>query len=209
MRDKRLSFCAGFSAAVVIGGLAVALIGVPEASALEQSATEREVIKACEKRLCDIVVGKQPAGDDLNCPLSKTWAQSSIKGGIEKRKLTWSLGDARCSADLSLKRDAVLGAVTKPEAALEFPAHDVKCEVEREKEITTVNITLAPKVTFKNGAADKMWLNVKTIEAPAIVKGAIWTAAQIEDNFGLFQSEIISEINDLVQKKCPKVVTSN
>src|SRR5258706_6227070 len=173
MRENRLGFVAGFGMAVLVGGLALAIIGVGPSRALERAAGEKEVLKACEKRLCDIVVNKQPSGDDLTCKLSKTWAQSSIKDGIEKRKLSWSFGDERCTVDLTAKRDLILDAVTKPEHALELAPQTVKCEIERDKEITPINITLAPKVTFKNGNAEKAWLNVKSIEAPAVVKGAI------------------------------------
>lgn len=206
MRNYRLEFCAGFAAAVLVGGVAIAILGVPPTQALEKPENEREVLKACERQLCEIIVKKEPAGDDLVCPLSKTWAQSSIKGGIEKRSLSWGFGDARCSVNLTAKRDVILSAVTKPEHALELTPHTVKCEVERESEVTPINITLAPKITFKNGKAEEAWLNVTSIEAPAVVKGAIWTAAQLEDNFGLFHSDMLSEINEFIEEKCPKAL---
>jgi len=209
MRNTRVGFCAGFSAAVLVGYAAVAMLGVEPTQALEQAANEREVIKTCERRLCEIVVKKDPAGDDLVCPLSKTWLGAKIKEDVEKRRLTWTFGDARCSVDLNAKRDLILGAVTKPEHALEFSPHEVKCEIENGTEITPIQVTLAPKITFKNGKAEKAWINVKSIEGPAIVKGAIWTAAQIEDSFGLFQSNIIEELADLLGKKCPKVIAQN
>ncbi len=209
MRNSRVGFLVGFATAVLMGWAAVAVLGVPPTHALEQQTNEKEVLKACERRLCDILVNKVATGDDLACPLAKTWAQEKIKSGVEKRRLSWAFGDARCSVDLSAKRDLILGAVTKPEHALELPPHQVKCEVERDSEVTPINITLAPKVTFKNGKAEKAWLNVTAIEGPAVVKGAIWTVAQIEDSVGLFHSEMISEINDLIEKKCPKTVAGN
>lgn len=206
MRNYRLEFCAGFAAAVLMGGVAIAMIGVPPTQAFDKPEDERAVLKACEKRLCEMIVKKEASGDDLVCALSKTWAKSSIKGGIEKKSLSWGFGDARCSVNLTAKRDAIIGAVTRPEHALEFTPHTVKCEVERENEVTPINITLAPKVTFKAGKADQAWLNVTEIEAPTAVKGAIWTAAQLEDTFGLFQSDMISEINEFIGEKCPKAL---
>ena len=206
MRDSRIGFCAGFAAAVLMGCAAIAVLGWAPAQAFEQPANEKEVLKACEQRLCEIIVEKQAAGEDLVCPLAKTWAQSKIKDGIEKRRLSWAFGDARCSVDLSAKRDVILGAVTKPEHALELPPHVVKCEIERDKEVTPINITLAPRIAFKNGKAETAWLNVKSIEGPAVVRGAIWTAAQVEDKIGVFHSDIISEINEFIEKKCPKAL---
>ncbi len=206
MRDSRIGFIAGFAAAVLMGCAAIAVLGVAPTQAFEQPANEKEVLKACEQRLCEIIVDKQPSGEDLVCPLAKTWAQSKIKDGIEKRRLSWAFGDARCSVELNAKRDIILGAVTKPEHALELQPHEVKCEIERDKEITPINITLAPKIAFKNGKAETAWLNVKSIEGPAVVKGAIWTAAQVEDKVGLFHSDIIAEINEFIEKKCPKAL---
>ncbi len=209
MRDTRVCFCTGFAAAIIMGAIATVAIGSKPAQAFEQPAGEKEALKACEQRLCDIVVNKETQGDDLTCPISKTWLAEKIKDGIAKKSMSWAFGDARCSLDLTAKRDSIIGAVTKPEHALELDTHVVKCEVEREKEVTAINISLAPKISFKNGKAEKAWLNLKTIEGPAVVRGAIWTAAKLEDTFGVFHSDIIEEINEFVGEKCPKALAKN
>lgn len=189
--------------------MGLALLAAGEAAAFEEPADEKTALKACEQKLCSMVVGKAAGGDDLSCALSKTWAGAKIKEGIEKQKLSWSFGDARCTVAIGAKRADVVGAVSKPDHTLQFDPHTVKCEVEREKEITPINITLAPKLQFKGGKAEKAWLNVTTIEAPAVVKGAIWTAAQLEQNFGLFHGLMIAEINEFIGQKCPKAVAGN
>jgi hypothetical protein len=174
--------------------------------ALDEIAGEKEKAKACEKSVCEMIVKKEATGADLSCALSRTWAKDKIKEGVEKKKISWGFGDAQCVLDLAVPRATIHSAVTKPEHSLEFPAHTIKCKVEREKEVTPINVTLAPKVNFKDGKAVKAWLGVKEIEAPAVVKGAIWTVAQVEDTVGLFHSDIISEINEFVEKKCPKAL---
>jgi hypothetical protein len=189
-------------------GAAVGYAGAP-ANAFDEPDGEKVALKACEQKLCSMVVGKSATGEDLSCALSKTWAGTKIKEGIEKQKLTWSFGDARCSVTIAAKRPEIIDAVSKPDHTLQFDAQTVKCEVERDKEITPINITLAPKLQFKNGKAEKAWLNVTTIEAPTVVKGAIWTAAQLEQNFGLFHGIMISEINEFIGQKCPKAVAGN
>jgi len=196
----------GFAAALIMGAFAAVVLDPRPAQALEQPTGEKDALKACEQRLCDIVVNKETAGDDLSCPISKTWLAEKIKDGIAKKSMSWAFGDARCTVDLIAKRDTILGAVTKPEHALELETHVVKCEVEREKEITAINISLAPKIAFKNGKAEKAWLNLKSIEGPAVVRGAIWTAAQLEDTFGVFHGDMIEEINEFVGEKCPKAL---
>jgi hypothetical protein len=174
----------------------------PVASALEPDPQEREKLKACEKSICTILTKKEAAGSDLSCGLSKTWTKDQIKSGIEKKKVTWSLGDAQCSLDVKLTRAAIIDAVSKPEQTLDFGPHTVKCVVEREGEKTPINITMSPKVTFKGGQAVTALLGVKDIEAPSVVKGAIWTAAAFEDNVGLFHADILKGINEFVGPKC-------
>lgn len=192
--------------ALAVGMLTVGAAG--SASALDEIAGEKDKLKACEKQICEMVVKKDAAGTDLACALSKTWAKDKIKEGVEKKKISWSFGDAQCVLDLAVPRAAVNAAVTKPEHALEFPAHTVKCKVERESEVTPINVTLAPKVNFKDGKAVKAWIGIKSVEAPAVVKGAIWTVAQVEDTLGLFHGEIISEINEFIGQKCPKALAA-
>jgi hypothetical protein len=206
MRDTKVCFCAGFAAAMIVGAVAAVSLDTRPAQALEQPAGEKDALKDCEQRLCDIVINKQTSGDDLSCPISKTWLKDKIKDGVAKKRMTWAFGDARCTVDLSAKRDTILGAVTKPEHDLELAPHTVKCEIERDNEVTAINISLAPKIAFKNGKAEKAWLNLKSIEGPAVVRGAIWTAAQLEDTFGVFHGDMIKEINEFVEEKCPKAL---
>lgn len=187
-----------------VAATAAALLALTAPSlALDERTTEKEEIRACEKRLCEIVLKKEEKGENWACKLSKTWAKKKIVEGSEKRKLSWSFGDARCAVGFDLPREAILAAVTKPDHTLEFKPETAKCEIERENnEVTTIDVTLAPKVTFKDGRAAKAWLNVSKIEAPAVVKGAIWTAATLEDTFGVFHGDILREINELVGERC-------
>ncbi len=194
---------------VAAAALAAVVIAAPRAHALEETPSEREQLKACEKKICEIFVGKQPTGADFACTLSKTWNKSKIQEGIEKKRLTWGFGNARCAVDVAVKRSDIVEAMSKPTHSVELAAQTVKCQVEREKETTEVNVTLAPKINFKDGKAEKAWLNVKQIEAPAVIRGAIWTAAQVENNFGLFHGEMIAEINEFIGQKCPKAMSAN
>lgn len=191
-------------AVAALAGLGMAVLGPLGAQALDEKADEKEKAKACEQQLCQIILKKEAAGADLKCDIGKTWAKKTIEGGVEKKKISWGFGDARCGVSLGVPRAAIVDALTKPAKAMEFPKHTVKCEVEREKEVVPINITMAPKIEFKDGKAQKAWLNVSEIEAPAVVKGAIWTAAKLEDTLGVFHSEMISEINEFVTEKCAK-----
>jgi len=193
--------CAGL--ALAAGVVFAAGLFAP-AVALEEKPDEREALKGCEQRLCLMISKKETTGADLQCALSKTWAKNKIKEGIEKKKIEWSLGDARCGVSVEMKRADIVGALKGGDAKIEMAKHVVKCSVEREKEVIPINISMSPKIEFKDGKAVKAWLGITEIEAPAVVKGAIWTAAKLEDSFGLFHSEMIKEINTFVYDKCPE-----
>ena len=187
----------------VCGALALSLAVSMSAFALEEAKDEKEKLETCERDLCTILV-KREAGKDLQCSLQKTWAGSKIKKGVEEKKLTWSLGDVRCEINLEVKRQDMLDALTKPKFELKLATHAVRCEVEREKEVVPVSVALTPRVLFKDGKAATVWLGIGDIQAPAVVKGAIWTAAQLEDTFGVVHSDLIKEINGFVYERCPK-----
>ena len=172
--------------------------------ALEEGKGEKQQLEACENDLCLILTKREGTGNDLRCSLQKTWAGTKIKQGIESKKLSWSLGDLRCSVQVEAKREDMINALGKPEFNLQLASHAVRCEVEREKEVVPVSVTLTPRIEFKNGNAVKAWLGIGDIQAPAVMKGAIWTAAQLQDTFGLFHGDLIREINKFVHERCPK-----
>jgi hypothetical protein len=200
----RRATCAGWLAAGVTLGLAVAGSMAGSAFALEEDKGEKDKLEACEKSLCSILVKRDAAGSDLQCGLQKTWAGAKIKEGVEQKKLTWGFGDVRCSIDLTAKRQELLDALAKPEYEYKLGTHTVRCDIERDKEVMKVSVALSPKFQFKSGKATKAWLGIGTIEAPTVVKGAIWTAAQLEDTFGIVHSDLLREINKFVYDRCPK-----
>ena len=124
----------GAFVAATVGLLALGAIG--GAQALEETASERDALKACEKSFCQIVVKKEAAGGDFACKLSKTWNKAKIQEGIEKKRLTWTFGNASCSIEVGLKRSDIVDAVSKPTHVVEFQPQTVKCQIEREKDVT-------------------------------------------------------------------------
>ncbi len=186
----------------VTGGLLVLAACLP-AAALEEPESEKPALKACEKRLCTMVLDKAPAGDDLACDVQKTWAKSTLKEGKSKG-VSWGFGDARCNVDLKLERKDILAALTKPKHTVRVPPHQVNCVIEREGELKPVTARLAPKLTFKNGKADKVWINLESIEGPDDVKSTIWAAAKLEDTLGIFHRPMIKSINKFLHRQCAK-----
>jgi hypothetical protein len=174
------------------------------ASALDEGKDEKANLEACERTLCGILVKREASGSDLQCALQKTWAGSKIKQGVSEKKLTWGFGDVRCTVDVQAKRQELLDALGKPQFELKLATHSIRCEVEREKEVMPITVALSPRFQFKDGKAVKAWLGLGEIQAPAVLKGAIWTAAKLEDTFGIVHSDLLKEINRFVHERCPK-----
>jgi hypothetical protein len=186
-----------------VGLLAVVLSAWAQpAMALGADPDEAANLKQCEKGICQLILKRETTPAQFACKVSKTWEQAKIKSGVEKKKITWSLGDARCRIDVAVPAADVIKALTEPTYELKLATHVVRCEAEREKEVMKLDISLAPRIQFKDGWAKKAWIGLEKIEGPALIKGAVWTVAQAEDTFGLFHREMIEEINSFVHTKC-------
>lgn len=182
-----------------------ALAALPSAAnALKAGDDEKANLKACEARLCATILDKAPKTGTLACDLKKTWEKSKIVDGVKEKRISWTFGDAQCGVSLKLANDKIVSALTEASYELEFDPHQVSCKIERTDSVTDVQMTLKPKIAFKDGKAEKAWLNVSKIEAPTMIKGAIWTVSRLEDNFGLFHGQMISEINEFMHEKCAK-----
>src|SRR5450631_1048465 len=183
--------------------LPVAMLAGPAMADFKVPAEEAGKLTACEKSVCDLVVKRGPADGKLTCDVSKTWSRSFIEDGVKEKSFKWGLGDARCSIKLDIPRDILVKALSQPDYVLEVPAHTASCDAETGGSVTSVKITLAPELTFKAGNMTAVRLGIGKIDAPAVIKGAIWSAAKIEDSLGLFQKQLVKEINTFVHERCP------
>ena len=177
---------------------------VGAASAIEPRKDEKDKIKACEKSLCSLIVAKKPVNGDLQCPLTKAWAKKTLKDGTTKMR--WGFGAARCEVELKVPREMIVGALSAAEIKVTLPEHTVNCEVEREGTVDKARVTLAPVIEFKNGVAKKIWVNVGDIKAPGVIKGFVWSAAQLQDSVGVYHRRMIKAVNNFIAEQCPKVV---
>lgn len=194
----------GACALVAVVALAAS---VSSPSLADTKEAEHATMKACEASICTIAVKRAAGGGDIKCDLSKTWTKAAISQSVEKKKLTWKFGDARCTVPLVVPSQLLVDALTKPAEKMALPKHTAKCEVDSTTsgdKAAAVSVELAPSFEFKDGKAVKAKLNIGAIEAPTAVKGAIWTAATAEDYFGLFEGQIVAALNKLLLESCPK-----
>lgn len=197
-----------------LGSAALLAVAVPAATAQTAPAKaedltpeeikEREGRKACKVAICAAFHNKKP-GDDVTCNVLKTWRKEHLVKTVSKGGVSWPWGKVKCTADIKLKRDMLIKAMTEDKVEATLDTHHVACEVESDKGNSDIKFEFTPKVTFEKGKATKTALNWGKIEAPALLKGAMWTATATDNTFNVFQSTVVEDINDFIQNKCMEV----
>ena len=167
---------------------------------------EREMRKDCKVKICSAFHTRKPDGGDISCNVLKTWRKEQLAKMVEKAKVSWPWGAVKCVADIKLKRDDLIKGMTTDKYEAQLDKHHVACEVEREKDgKADIKFDFSPKVTFEKGKATKATMNWGTIEAPSLVKGAMWTATATDNTFNVLQSTVVEDINDFIGAKCLEV----
>jgi hypothetical protein len=165
---------------------------------------EREARKGCKIKICSVFRLKQP-GDDVTCHVEKSWRKSQLDKMVSRAKVSWPWGPVVCTADIKLPRDQMIKAMDELEFKLTLEKHTVSCTVEREKEPAKITFSFKPDVTFKDGKAVRAALHWGKIEAPTLVKGAMWTATATDNMFNVLQGMVVEDINEFLGPKCDEV----
>jgi len=176
-----------------------AAVKAPES---EDEKKERETRKACAIALCSTLHNQKPPTGTVTCNVQKTWRKEVLVKILSKGKVTWPWGYARCITDLKFDRATLIKSMTLPEFEAQFDTHNIRCELEGEKEKYEVKLQIQPKVTFKQGKAVKASLNWGKIEAPTLAKTALWSATAADNSFGVLQSTVVEDINEFIHTKC-------
>ena len=171
----------------------------------EEEKKERESRRHCVVALCSTLHTHKPDTGDVSCNVQKTWRKEVVTKILARGKVPWPWGFARCMSNLKFDRATLVKAMTAPEFEAEFPKHDIRCQLEGEKETYNVTMEIKPKVTFKEGKAVKASLNWGKIDAPKLAKTALWSATAADNSFGVLQSTVVEDINDFIETKCLEV----
>jgi len=181
-------------------------LSIPLEQLTPEEIKEREGRKACKVAICSILHNRKPDGEDIACDVLKSWRKEQLDKLVAKAKVSWPWGAISCVSKVKLKRADLIKAMSEPKFEATLDKHEVKCTVDRDKEEKAdVSLDFAPKVTFEKGKAVKAQLNWGKIEAPALVKGAMWTATASDNTFNMLQGTIVEDINDFVDNKCLEV----
>jgi hypothetical protein len=172
--------------------------------ALEEQKGEAQAIEACSRRLCGILLQRSLAGEDLKCALTKTWARSALKEG-DQPSLVWGFGDARCSITLKVSRASIIAAIASGKThKFWVPPHTASCVVEENGQLRSLKATVEPKIVFKDGRAEKIWINLRHIEGAASIKDWLSLAANLTDSTGIFHRSMIKAVNRYIYRDCPR-----
>jgi hypothetical protein len=197
---------AAHAAPALLVGLSAAM--APQAaSALDELGHEKKAISACERTLCGMLVNKQASGPDLKCDMTKTWGKKAIKAA-ESSSLSWAFGDARCTVKIDVRRADILHAITAPKAKFWLPDQRVHCIVEEDGKPKDVHVLVSPKIEFREGRAEKIWINLKEAEGPANVVSLVRFAVGLSDKVGILHPGLVKSVNGFINKSCPKVLAT-
>lgn len=189
---------------IAVAASAPALVTLPpRAAALDVLPDEKAGREACERKLCQMILDRKQSGPPLACNMAKTWDRTKIKKNGQKKAISWGFGDARCRLSINLSRKDLLPALEHAKFTLAIPPQTVKCEIEdSERKPRSLIVEAAPKIKFKNGYANKVWINVKDVKGESSMKTLVWTVAKLADGLGIFHKDTVQEINKFIHTKC-------
>jgi len=167
---------------------------------------EKEARKACKAKICDIIATRDPAGDDVSCDIVKTWREEDIAkmlGG----KISWPWGKAVCQSRLELPRASLAKAMSEADYNLVMPAQKVRCTLAQKKEGEpyVVELTMAPKVKFKDGKASEATINWGEAQAPLLIYPLIFAGTGLDNSTNVLGPEVVRMVNEFTGKKCAEV----
>lgn len=177
---------------------------VPAINLTPEEIAEKEGRKACKVQICAAFRLKKP-GPDIACNVVKTWRKKQLDVYMSKARASWPWGKVRCTSDINIKRDMIIKAMTEASYEIQLDEHQVKCTVDGEKGPSELKFAFKPTVKFENGKAVKAAIHWGKIEAPTLVKGAMWTATAADNTFNVLQSSVVGDINDFVTARCDEV----
>lgn len=185
-------------------GLTLAvLFGYSAAQPSNAQGTDAERLQQCHRDLCAIIKAPTPqTGRPLQCDLAVTWYKETIERAARSRRLAWPFGDARCTLKLDVERAILARAITDRSNTLKLPPQAANCEVNFRGTLYPMTVTMAPEIVFRNGRAVSVALGVQKIDSNPVLKGVIWSAAKLEQNFGLLQRDFVSGVNRYIERTC-------
>lgn len=178
----------------------------PEIELTAEEKAERESRKACKADICAAFRKPSSSGSDISCDVVKSWRKEQLGKLVGRLKVSWPYGPVRCTSAVKLKRAELHKAMTEEKFETQLDKHEVSCVVDRLTEpAADIKFDFSPKVTFEKGLAVKAKINWGKLEAPTLIKGALWTATAADNTVNILSSSLVEDINSFIGKKCDEV----
>lgn len=178
----------------------------PKVVLTKEELAEKDARKACKVDICAAFRNPAARGSDISCAVMKSWRKEQLVKMVAKMKVTWPYGPVRCTSQVQLKRDDLVKAVTQDKHTAQLGKHAVSCSLDSEKaDAKEIKFEFSPKVAFEKGKAVSAKMNWGKIEAPALIKSAMWTATAADNTVNMLSGTLIEDINDFIGSKCDEV----
>lgn len=198
----------GFTASTFVANQAMAAEKKVIVLTAEELA-EKESRKACKIEICDVFRSKKTHGEQIACPIVKTWREAAIKDMVTGGKIGWRWGKMFCEFNLKLAQADLQKVVTEGEYELKIPSHTINCKVDRKKDgkMHEISVGIAPVVKFKNGKAVEARVNWGKVEAPLLFKSLIWPGVKLDNQVNVIGGKMVKMVNGFMTKKCDQVAS--
>jgi hypothetical protein len=122
-------------------------------------------------------------------------------------KISWPWGKAVCQSKLEIKRAALAKAMTEPEYEVVLDPQKVSCTLapKDKSEPYTINVTLAPKVKFKDGKATEAALNWGAASAPLLLYPLVYAGTGLDNQTNVLGPEVVHMVNAFTTRKCAAI----
>lgn len=188
------------------GGDVKASDSPPEIELTAEEKAERDSRKACKVDICSAFRKPSASGSDISCDVVKSWRKEQLGKLVGKLKVSWPYGAVRCTSAVKLKRADLHKAMTDETFETQLDKHEVTCVIDRLTEpAADIKFDFSPKITFEKGLAVKAKINWGKLEAPTLIKGALWTATAADNTVNILSSSLVEDINSFIGKKCDEV----
>ncbi len=188
------------------GGDVKATDSPPEIELTAEEKAERDSRKACKVDICAAFRKPSAGGSDISCDVVKSWRKEQLGKLVGRLKVSWPYGPVRCTSAVKMKRADLHKAMTEVTYETQLDKHEVTCVVDRLTEpAADIKFDFSPKITFEKGLAIKAKINWGKLEAPTLIKGALWTATAADNTVNILSSSLVEDINSFIGKKCDEV----
>lgn len=185
----------------------IALLALNQAALAEtpEQQAEKEALKACEAKICDILATRDPNGEDVTCDLVKTWDKDEIVEALGDR-VDWPWDGAMCQTKVTLERKPLAKAMSEQTYEIAIPSQTVRCSLaQKDGDPYVIAFSAAPKVKFENGKAIAAQVNWGKASAPALVYPLIYASTAFDNSTNIFGPEVVRLVNDFIAKRCSLV----